>query len=96
MFPSNQTNPERLSRLVGESLPDVLQLTRSLLAGDSRNVYREIIQEVEQILVQEVMRSTDGKQVQAADRLGISRMTLRAKLKAFTTASPGSESHETR
>ena len=80
----------------GTPLHDIQQLTRNLLANDSRDLYRRILQEVEQVMFREVLDSTDGNQVQAADRLGISRMTLRSKLKSFVTDHPAKETEEVR
>ncbi|MFO0923800.1 MAG: sigma-54 dependent transcriptional regulator [Pirellulales bacterium] len=45
--------------------------------------YRECIGEFDRILVQRVLRLTEGNQQKAAEWLGISRPTLRAKLRAF-------------
>jgi two-component system nitrogen regulation response regulator GlnG len=65
-----------------EPLPDVRQLTKALLAENSRDLYRQVLQAVERVMFEEVLSETHGNQLQAAERLGISRMTLRTKLKA--------------
>lgn len=47
------------------------------------SAYRECIAEFDRILVQRVLRITEGNQLKAAEWLGISRPTLRSKLRAF-------------
>ena len=93
---TDQFRPEDAPAQTGASLADIQQLTRNLLANDSRDLYRKILQEVEQVVFREVLESTDGNQVQAADRLGISRMTLRSKLKSFSAEQPAKEAEEAR
>lgn len=74
-----------------ESLPlendkaqqDVRSLVRQLLASGSRDIYREVGEFVDQVVLSEVLQSTSGNQFQAADRLGLSRVTLRAKLRGI-------------
>ncbi|MEI8213239.1 MAG: sigma-54 dependent transcriptional regulator [Planctomycetota bacterium] len=64
------------------ALPDVLQLTQSLLRDGSNDVYRSVIHSVENVMFDRVLEETRGNQQLAAERLGISRMTLRAKTRA--------------
>ncbi len=56
------------------------QHIRELLHSGKSELYRELISEVEQILLREVLEHVDGNQVRASQRLGISRTTLRSKL----------------
>lgn len=51
------------------------------LAADSCSLYEEAIRETEYRLISEVLRVTDCNQVQAAKRLGITRGSLRKKMK---------------
>ena len=53
--------------------------------GDSpsNDLYKLIIAEIEQPLLEEVMRHTKGNQTKAAMILGCSRGTLRKKLKSY-------------
>ena len=51
-----------------------------LLEGDESRPYRHLLSEVEQILITKALDLCDGSQVQAANLLGINRMTLRKKL----------------
>lgn len=91
---SGQSHAESNAPGNAVALSDVRHLTKTLLAKDSRDLYRTIMQEVEQTLFNEVLEATDGNRVQAAERLGISRMTLRSKMKAFSADRHGSDSDE--
>jgi DNA-binding NtrC family response regulator len=51
-----------------------------LIKGDESRPYRHLLSEVEQILIKKALDLCDGNQVQAANLLGINRMTLRKKL----------------
>ncbi len=52
----------------------------SLIKGDESRPYHHLLSEVEQILIKKALDLCDGNQVQAANLLGINRMTLRKKL----------------
>jgi DNA-binding protein Fis len=54
---------------------------RELWAAGSSDIYRELGQLIDRVVLEEALKATHGNQLQAAERLGISRMTLRAKLK---------------
>lgn len=54
-----------------------------LLAEGKPDIYRQVILEVDRHVLHEVMKHCRGNQLQAAERLGISRMTLRSKLRAL-------------
>lgn len=58
----------------------VIQLIRECLQAGSENLYEEVVDSVERQLFREVLQKTAGNQSQAAQILGISRPTLRAKL----------------
>lgn len=62
---------------------DLIGRIRQLLNDDKPDLYRVISQEVDRVVLQEVMESCEGSQLQAAERLGISRMTLRSKLRSL-------------
>ena len=51
-----------------------------VLAGD-RDVYRRALEHFDRLLLSQVMALTNGNQVEAADLLGLSRPTLRSKLR---------------
>ncbi|HEX5443632.1 MAG TPA: sigma-54 dependent transcriptional regulator [Pirellulales bacterium] len=61
---------------------EVGQYTRQLLNAGEGDVYRLISAAVDRVVLEEVMRHVKGNQLQAAELLGISRTTLRAKLRA--------------
>ncbi len=63
-------------------------LAQQLLQSSSTEIYRQVSQTVDEVLLDEVLRATDGNQMQAAARMGISRVTLRAKLRSVRTQQP--------
>ncbi len=69
----------------GASLPsgsafDLDSIIRQRLSKDAKNVYADIHQEVDRLLLMRVLECTGGNKNQAAKLLGISRQTLRLKL----------------
>jgi two-component system nitrogen regulation response regulator GlnG len=62
---------------------DVARLTAGLLRAGEPDIYRRISLEVDRVVMNAVLRHTKGNQVQASELLGISRTTLRVKLRAL-------------
>ena len=61
---------------------EVGQYARQLLNAGQPDIYRLVSAAVDRVVLEEVMRHVKGNQLQAAELLGISRTTLRAKLRA--------------
>lgn len=62
---------------------DIAALTKQLLSTGTHNLYREVGSAVDKVVLEMVMQHVSGNQQQAAELLGISRMTLRTKLRAL-------------
>jgi two-component system nitrogen regulation response regulator GlnG len=64
-------------------LPDLERFTSGRLQAGSQHLYEEALAVVERQLLTQVLRHTGGNQVQAARVLGITRNSLRFKLRAL-------------
>jgi two-component system nitrogen regulation response regulator GlnG len=62
---------------------DVARLAADLLRGGEPDIYRRIFQAVDRVVVETVLRHARGNQALASELMGISRTTLRAKLRAL-------------
>jgi two-component system nitrogen regulation response regulator GlnG len=62
---------------------DVGLLTGNLLRAGETDIYRRIGLAVDRVVIETVLRHAKGNQVQASELLGISRTTLRAKMRAL-------------
>ncbi|MFN4258995.1 MAG: sigma-54-dependent transcriptional regulator [Gemmataceae bacterium] len=70
-----------------EEWSDVIHYIRDRLRQDgAQDLYRQIHSELDRVLFEEVLRHVRGSQLEAAALLGISRTTLRAKLRALGLA----------
>jgi two-component system nitrogen regulation response regulator GlnG len=61
----------------------VARLVQETLAQKCGNIYYQIQAAVERVVLREVLEHVKGNQVEAADLLGISRTTLRSKLRSL-------------
>jgi two-component system nitrogen regulation response regulator GlnG len=72
--------------LSGAGALDVAALTDDLLRAGGPDIYRRVSTEVDRVILERVLRHVHGNQVQASELLGISRTTLRAKLRTLGMA----------
>ncbi len=63
--------------------PAVARLVQETLAQKRGNVYYQVQAAVDRAVLREVLEHVKGNQVEAANLLGISRTTLRSKLRAL-------------
>jgi two-component system nitrogen regulation response regulator GlnG len=74
---------EPASPVLAQGSSDLASLVAGLLDRREFDIYRKILLEVDRIVLVAVLRHVQGNQVQASELLGISRTTLRAKLRAL-------------
>ena len=67
-------------------LPDLVRLVHRMLDDGGGNLARRLAAETDRVIIGEVMKRHGGNQAQSAEALGISRVTLRAKLRAIGPA----------
>lgn len=60
---------------------DLREATRQMLASDEGDMYRRLSLLADRIVLEETMRHFRGNQARAAEKLGISRVTLRSRLR---------------
>jgi two-component system nitrogen regulation response regulator GlnG len=65
---------------------DLSGLIEALLQANAKDVYAQIIEHVERILLTRVLKHTRGHQAQASELLGLNRATLRHKMRALGLA----------
>src|SRR5262249_9467385 len=82
-LPENLLQPgaEPLKPGAEPRLPDVAARTAALLHAGETDLYRQLGLEIDRTILDVVLRHVKGNQVQASELLGISRTTLRAKLR---------------
>ena len=61
---------------------DIAARTLELLAGGKNDLYRRLQAEFDVTILKQVWEASGGNQVRMAEILGLSRMTLRSKLRA--------------
>jgi DNA-binding protein Fis len=70
-------------------LPDLRAYTEQLLAAGTQDLYRVLLGTVDRVALAAVLRHVGGNQVRASEVLGISRTTLRGKLRAAGLSADG-------
>ncbi|MCI0461754.1 MAG: sigma-54-dependent Fis family transcriptional regulator, partial [Gemmataceae bacterium] len=67
-------------------LPDLARFVAGLIRSGAADLHRRVMLEVDRVLLEAVLGHTRGNQVQASEVLGISRTTLRVRLRALGLA----------
>jgi two-component system nitrogen regulation response regulator GlnG len=90
-LPENLLQPGSEPQAAGAEtgLPDVAACAAGLLHAGETDLYRQLLLEVDRAILHVVLRHVKGNQVQASQLLGISRTTLRAKLRALGMTAEG-------
>ena len=76
----DETDPD-IERELAELAFQVKRVTRRQLASQSDDVYEQVLHQVESAMIEVVMDVSDHNLTRAAQRLGLSRPTLRSKLR---------------
>ncbi len=74
---------EAITQPIAGEFPDLLRFIQSRLQAASTDVFAEVQSRVESLLLTQVLRHTNGSQAQAAKLLGISRNSLRFKIRSL-------------
>ena len=78
----HESGESRQSSLVAQLEQIVRRTTQQQLEADSTNIFEDVLHHVEAAMIATVLESTDHNITQASKRLGISRPTLRSKLRS--------------
>ncbi len=70
-------------------LPDLRAYAEQLLGAGTQDLYRVLLGTVDRVALAAVLRHVGGNQVRASEVLGISRTTLRGKLRAAGLSADG-------
>jgi two-component system nitrogen regulation response regulator GlnG len=68
----------------GVGIEALAEFTEGLLRAGEPDIYRRVCQEVDRVVLETVLEHVKGNQVKASELLGISRTTLRAKLRTLS------------
>jgi len=75
---------ERRKQPIRRSVTSAIELYLDDMSGhDITDLYHVVLSEVEPAILDVVMKHVDGNQTEAAEMLGVSRGTLRKKLKLY-------------
>jgi len=78
------TRRERRKQPIRRSVTSAIELYLSDMDGyEVNDLYHVVLSEVEPAILDVVMQHVDGNQTEAAEMLGVSRGTLRKKLKLY-------------
>ena len=78
------TRRERRKQPIRRSVTSAIELYLNDMSGyEVNDLYHVVLNEVEPAILDVVMQHVDGNQTEAAEMLGISRGTLRKKLKLY-------------
>ena len=78
------TRRERRKQPIRRSVTSAIELYLGDMDGhDVTDLYRVVLSEVEPAILDVVMKHVEGNQTDAAEMLGVSRGTLRKKLKLY-------------
>jgi DNA-binding protein Fis len=76
-------------------LPDLRTLVEQQLSASTPDIYRAMLAVVDRVALAAVLRHVGGNQVRASEVLGISRTTLRGKLRAVGLSADGRRKNPT-
>ncbi|MCA9168320.1 MAG: hypothetical protein KDB23_11650 [Planctomycetales bacterium] len=79
-FPSVSSHPETVEGLGSKA--DLDAFLNQRIVGNSKEIYSECLQFMESFVLTEILRLTQGNQSEAARMLGITRGSLRYKIRA--------------
>jgi len=82
-LPALQTEAASGAREPTGTLPDLDALIRDQMARDAHEIYAETHRQVDKLLLVRALEHTGGNQREAARLLGISRQTMRTKLRSL-------------
>jgi two-component system, NtrC family, nitrogen regulation response regulator GlnG len=74
------TEVDKIPEVDSQSLT---QFIETAISGDEKDVYRRALENFDRLIVSRAMRQANGNQTRAAEILGLSRVTLRAKLRSM-------------
>ena len=78
------TRRERRKQPIRRSVTSAIELYLNDMDGyEVNDLYHVVLSEVEPAILDVVMKHVDGNQTEAAEMLGVSRGTLRKKLKLY-------------
>jgi DNA-binding NtrC family response regulator len=86
-----------MAPIAEDDLEALISLLRSDLTSGKGDLYRRALEHFDRVIVCHAMNQSGGNLTKAAERLGLSRVTLRSKLRAMrrdeqkTVASPPEE-----